>query len=170
MGELDEAMCEAIALGERAGKQGDVPVGAVVLDERGTVIGRGRNRREAGHDPLAHAEIEAMREAAQARGDWNLADCTLVVTLEPCPMCAGACIQTHIGRIVFGAWDAGGVRCDLGHSPRSACRACAAGRRRRSRSGMRPSAHRLLRLTTIIAGPVCGLFLSLRKKHAIPWQ
>ena len=92
MGELDEAMCEAIALGERAGKQGDVPVGAVVLDE--------------GHDPLAHAEIEAMREAAQARGDWNLADCTLVVTLEPCPMCAGACIQTHIGRIVFGAWDA----------------------------------------------------------------
>ena len=94
MGELDEAMCEAIALGERAGKQGDVPVGAVVLDERGTVIGRGRNRREAGHDPLAHA------------GDWNLADCTLVVTLEPCPMCAGACIQTHIGRIVFGAWDA----------------------------------------------------------------
>ena len=106
MGELDEAMCEAIALGERAGKQGDVPVGAVVLDERGTVIGRGRNRREAGHDPLAHAEIEAMREAAQARGDWNLADCTLVVTLEPCPMCAGACIQTHIGRIVFGAWDA----------------------------------------------------------------
>ena len=87
MGELDEAMCEAIALGERAGKQGDVPVGAVVLDERGTVIGRGRNRREAGHDPLAHAEIEAMREAAQARGDWNLADCTLVVTLEPCPMC-----------------------------------------------------------------------------------
>ena len=106
MGELDEAMCEAIALGERAGKQGDVPVGAVVLDERGTVIGRGRNRREAGHDPLAHAEIEAMREAAQARGDWNLADCTLVVTLEPCPMCAGACIQTRIGRIVFGAWDA----------------------------------------------------------------
>lgn len=106
MGELDEAMCEAIALGERAGKQGDVPVGAVVLDERGTVIGRGRNRREAGHDPLAHAEIEAMREAAQVRGDWNLADCTLVVTLEPCPMCAGACIQTHIGRIVFGAWDA----------------------------------------------------------------
>ena len=93
------------------------------------MIGRGRNRREAGHDPLAHAEIEAMREAAQARGDWNLADCTLVVTLEPCPMCAGACIQTHIGRIVFGAWDAklGAWRFDLGHSPRSACRACAAG-------------------------------------------
>ena len=105
MGELDEAMCEAIVLGERAGKQGDVPVGAVVLDERGTVIGRGRNRREAGHDPLAHAEIEAMREAAQARGDWNLADCTLVVTLEPCPMCAGAIINSRIKRVVFGAYD-----------------------------------------------------------------
>ena len=102
MGELDEAMCEAIALGERAGKQGDVPVGAVVLDERGTVIGRGRNRREAGHDPLAHAEIEAMREAAQARGDWNLADCTLVVTLEPCPMCAGAIVQARIPKVVIG--------------------------------------------------------------------
>ena len=103
MGELDEAMCEAIALGERAGKQGDVPVGAVVLDERGTVIGRGRNRREAGHDPLAHAEIEAMREAAQARGDWNLADCTLVVTLEPCPMCAGAILNAQIPRVVWAA-------------------------------------------------------------------
>ena len=101
MGELDEAMCEAIALGERAGKQGDVPVGAVVLDERGTVIGRGRNRREAGHDPLAHAEIEAMREAAQARGDWNLADCTLVVTLEPCPMCAGAIVQSRMKKVVI---------------------------------------------------------------------
>ena len=105
MGELDEAMCEAIALGERAGKQGDVPVGAVVLDERGTVIGRGRNRREEGHDPLAHAEIEAMREAAQARGDWNLADCTLVVTLEPCPMCAGAVMNSRLKRLVYGAFD-----------------------------------------------------------------
>ena len=75
MGELDEAMCEAIALGERAGKQGDVPVGAVVLDERGTVIGRGRNRREAGHDPLAHAEIEAMRGPRRpaATGIWPTA-------------------------------------------------------------------------------------------------
>ena len=82
-----------------------MPVGAVVLDERGTVIGRGRNRREAGHDPLAHAEIEAMREAAQARGDWNLADCTLVVTLEPCPMCAGAVMNSRLKRLVYGAFD-----------------------------------------------------------------
>ena len=112
MGELDEAMCEAIALGERAGKQGDVPVGAVVLDERGTVIGRGRNRREAGHDPLAHAEIEAMREAAQARGDWNLADCTLVVTLEPCPMCAGAIVMSRVDRVVYGSTDARAGACE----------------------------------------------------------
>lgn len=109
-----EAMNEAIALARQAAQAGDVPVGAVVLDADGTIIGRGYNTREAHGDPLAHAEIVAMREAAQSRGDqgtqgkqgWNLEDCTLVVTLEPCPMCAGACVQTHIGSIVFGAWDA----------------------------------------------------------------
>lgn len=102
----DGEMGEAIALARRAAQAGDVPVGALVLDEHGAVIGCGYNTREAAGDPLAHAEIIAMREAAQTRGDWNLADCTLVVTLEPCPMCAGACLQTRIGRIVFGAWDA----------------------------------------------------------------
>lgn len=102
----DGEMGEAIGLARRAAQAGDVPVGALVIDAHGAVIGRGYNTREAAGDPLAHAEIIAMREAAQTRGDWNLADCTLVVTLEPCPMCAGACLQTRIGNIVFGAWDA----------------------------------------------------------------
>ena len=105
--ELNDVMGEALALAALAAEAGDVPVGALVLDASGEIIGRGYNTREAGGDPLAHAEVIAMRAAAEARGgDWNLADCTLVVTLEPCPMCAGACLQTHIGRIVFGAWDA----------------------------------------------------------------
>ncbi|PAU69066.1 tRNA adenosine(34) deaminase TadA [Bifidobacterium criceti] len=99
-------MRAALALADEAAQGGDVPVGAIVLDAHGAIVGRGRNMRERDADPLAHAEILAMREAAAARGDWNLDDCTLVVTLEPCPMCAGACLQTHIGRIVFGAWDA----------------------------------------------------------------
>ena len=99
-------MRAALALADEAAQGGDVPVGAIVLDAHGAIVGRGRNMRERDADPLAHAEILAMREAAAARGAWNLDDCTLVVTLEPCPMCAGACLQTHIGRIVFGAWDA----------------------------------------------------------------
>lgn len=99
-------MRQALDLARQAAAAGDVPVGALVLDRDGRVIGRGRNAREADGDPLSHAEIIAMREAATALGTWNLADCALVVTLEPCPMCAGACIQTHIGAIVFGAWDA----------------------------------------------------------------
>ena len=101
----DKGMREALALAEQAALDGDVPVGAVVLGPDGRVIGRGRNTREADGDPLAHAEIIAMRQAAAANNHWNLADCTLIVTLEPCPMCAGACVQTHIGRIVFGTWD-----------------------------------------------------------------
>nr|WP_152355622.1 nucleoside deaminase [Bifidobacterium apri] len=96
----------ALDLAHEAARDGEVPVGAVVIGADGAVLGRGRNRREHGGDPLAHAEVEAMRQAAGTLGNWNLADCTLVVTLEPCPMCAGACLQTHIGRIVFGAWDA----------------------------------------------------------------
>lgn len=100
----DKAMCCALDLASRAAEHGDVPVGAVVLDAQGHIAGEGWNTREVDGDPLAHAEIAAMREAAEH--GWNLADCTLVVTLEPCPMCAGACVQTHIGRIVFGAWDA----------------------------------------------------------------
>nr|WP_101618023.1 nucleoside deaminase [Bifidobacterium margollesii] len=100
-------MSEALALaGEAAAVSGDVPVGAVVCDAEGQVIGRGRNRREECGDPLAHAEVEALRQAAEHIGGWNLDDCTLVVTLEPCPMCAGAAITAHIGRIIFGAWDA----------------------------------------------------------------
>lgn len=102
----DDDMEMAIALASEAATDGEVPVGAVVLDAEGHVIGRGRNLREMHADPLAHAEVQAMREAAMSLGTWNLADCTLVVTLEPCPMCAGACLQTHVGRIVFGAWDA----------------------------------------------------------------
>lgn len=124
----DEAMGRALALAQQAAAEGDVPVGAVVLDAEGCVIGEGRNRREDNGDPLAHAEVLAMRQAAaEARRAWNLADCTLVVTLEPCPMCAGACLQTHIGRIVFGAWDAKLGACGsvwdiprdphIGHSP-----------------------------------------------------
>lgn len=99
-------MMLAIDLAWDAAADGEVPVGAVVLDNDGQVIGRGRNRREEHADPLAHAEVMAMRQAALALGTWNLSECTLLVTLEPCPMCAGACLQTHIGRIVFGAWDA----------------------------------------------------------------
>jgi len=83
----------------------DVPVGAVVLDASGTVIGRGRNEREALADPTAHAEVVALRQAAAAKGEWRLEDCTLVVTLEPCTMCAGAIGLARVDRLVFGAYD-----------------------------------------------------------------
>jgi tRNA(adenine34) deaminase len=83
----------------------DVPVGAVVLDATGRVIGRGHNERELHHDPTAHAEIVAMRQAAAATGDWQLNECTLVVTLEPCVMCAGAIVAARVPVVVFGAWD-----------------------------------------------------------------
>jgi tRNA(adenine34) deaminase len=100
-----EAMGRALGLARGAAEAGDVPVGAVVTDAAGTVIGAGRNLREVTHDPTAHAEIVAMREAAASVGSWNLEGCTLVVTLEPCVMCAGAILQAHVSRIVFGAWD-----------------------------------------------------------------
>ena len=83
----------------------DVPVGALVLDADGEVLGRGRNRREADQDPTAHAEVLALREAAVRRGSWRLDGCTLVVTLEPCTMCAGASVLSRVDRVVFGAWD-----------------------------------------------------------------
>ena len=83
----------------------DVPIGAVVLDEAGAVIGRGHNEREADADPTAHAEGVALREAARARGEWRLEGCTLVVTLEPCTMCAGATVLSRVDRLVFGAFD-----------------------------------------------------------------
>ena len=84
---------------------GDVPVGAVVLDPSGQVVGRGRNVREEHSDPTGHAEVVALREAATARGEWRLDGCTLVVTLEPCTMCAGAAVLALVARVVFGAWD-----------------------------------------------------------------
>lgn len=98
-------MQEALRLAQVAADCGEVPVGAVVVDASGAIIGRGSNLREQDADPLSHAEILAIRQAAVFRKSWNLSDCTLVVTLEPCPMCAGAILQTHISRVVFGAWD-----------------------------------------------------------------
>lgn len=84
---------------------GDVPIGAVVLAPDGEVIGRGRNVREAEHDPTGHAEVVALREAARMRGEWRLDGCSLVVTLEPCTMCAGAIVLARIKTLVFGAYD-----------------------------------------------------------------
>ncbi|KAA9133949.1 nucleoside deaminase [Microbacterium caowuchunii] len=98
-------MRRALVLAEEAGAAGDVPVGAVVIDASGRVIGEGRNEREATGDPTAHAEVVALRRAAEATGSWNLDGCTLVVTLEPCVMCAGAVLQSRVPRLVFGAWD-----------------------------------------------------------------
>ena len=101
----EETMRQALALAATAAGEDDVPVGAVVLDAAGTVIGTGRNTRERDADPTGHAEIVAMREAAAARGEWRLEGCTLVVTLEPCTMCAGALVAARIERLVFGAFD-----------------------------------------------------------------
>ena len=98
-------MRRALELASRAADEGDVPVGAVVLDPTGAVIGEGRNLREVEGDPTAHAEVVALQEAARHTGSWRLTDCTLVVTLEPCPMCAGAAMLARISRIVLGAWD-----------------------------------------------------------------
>lgn len=84
---------------------GDVPVGAVVLDAGGQVIGTGWNVREAEGDPTGHAEVVALRDAARHTGSWRLSGCTLAVTLEPCPMCAGALMLARVERVVFGAWD-----------------------------------------------------------------
>ncbi|MEU1971202.1 nucleoside deaminase [Microbacterium sp. NPDC019599] len=98
-------MDRALALAADAGAHGDVPVGAVVTDAAGTIIGEGLNLREHTGDPTAHAEIVALRAAAQRTGDWNLEGSTLVVTLEPCLMCAGAALQARVSRVVFAAWD-----------------------------------------------------------------
>ena len=102
----DVAMGSALELARAALATGDVPVGAVVLDPEGAVIGRGFNTREAEGDPTGHAEVVALREAARARGEWRLEGCTLVVTLEPCTMCAGALVLARVQRLVFGAYDA----------------------------------------------------------------
>ena len=100
-----DPMREALAEARSATVTGDVPIGAVVLDPQGTVIGRGHNEREALGDPTAHAEVLALRQAAAARGEWRLDGCTLVVTLEPCTMCAGAAVLSRVTRVVFGAYD-----------------------------------------------------------------
>lgn len=98
-------MRRALAEAERAPAGGDVPVGAVVLDAAGVVIGRGYNQRELRGDPTAHAEMDALREAAGTRAGWRLTGCTLVVTLEPCTMCAGAAVLARVARVVYGAAD-----------------------------------------------------------------
>lgn len=98
-------MREALQHARDAGDLGDVPIGAVVLDEELRVIGAGRNVREQDGDPTGHAEVVALRAAAYARGEWRLSGCTLVVTLEPCTMCAGAAVLSRVDRVVFGAYD-----------------------------------------------------------------
>jgi len=100
-----EWMDEAFRLAEEAERDGEAPIGAVIVeDATGRILGRGRNRRESG-DPLGHAEILAIGEAARARGDWRLSGTTMVVTLEPCAMCAGAIVNARIDRLIFGAHD-----------------------------------------------------------------
>ena len=101
----DEWMLLALAQARACLQHGDVPVGAVVLDAAGAVIGVGRNERELRCDPTAHAEILALQQAAGTTGSWQLPGCTLVVTLEPCAMCAGAILAARIPVVVFGAWD-----------------------------------------------------------------
>ncbi|MDJ0336347.1 tRNA adenosine(34) deaminase TadA [Salinibacterium sp. G-O1] len=98
-------MSDAIAEARRALDTGDVPVAAIIVDAAGNRIAVGRNERELTHDPTAHAEIVAIRAAAEQAGTWHLENTTLVVTLEPCTMCAGAILQARIPRVVFGAWD-----------------------------------------------------------------
>ena len=109
----DESMREAITLAQHALAMGEVPIGcAVVHDPTNRIVGRGFNRRETDADPTAHAEIIALRQAAKTLADWRLLDCTLIVTLEPCPMCAGAIVNARIPRLIYGCPDpkAGAVR------------------------------------------------------------
>ena len=99
----EKYMRAALILAREAADHGEVPVGCVVVSSEGEIIGRGRNRREENSDATAHAEVEAIREACSALGGWNLSGCTLVVTLEPCPMCAGAIINARVSTVVYGA-------------------------------------------------------------------
>jgi len=119
----EDAMAKAIELARAAASaSGDVPVGAIILNKDGEVISTGANQRELSNNPTAHAEIIAIQKAASAIGNWRLDGCTLVVTLEPCSMCAGAIAQSRIPRLVFGAWDekagAVGSQWDLLRDPR----------------------------------------------------
>ena len=119
-------MQKALELAREAAEAGEVPVGCVIADSEGNIIGTGRNRREEYADATAHAEMEAIRQACAAKGDWRLDDCSLYVTLEPCPMCTGAIIQSRIPRIIFGAREPQTGSCgsvidlfreNYGHSP-----------------------------------------------------
>ena len=105
MREPEFYMHEALILAQEAFDHGEVPVGCVIADSRGRIIGRGRNMREEKHSALSHAECEAIEMACQAAGDWRLDGCSLYVTLEPCPMCAGAIINARISRLYYGARD-----------------------------------------------------------------
>ena len=119
---MDRALASAVAAGER----GEIPIGAVILDPDGRCVAEAGNRREADLDPTAHAEILALRAAARQAGDWRLLGHTLVVTVEPCPMCAGAAVLARVSRVVFGAWNpqygAAGSHWDLLRDPRLAHR------------------------------------------------
>lgn len=99
----EEYMAMALELAREAGEKGEVPVGCIIVDSAGEVIGRGQNRRRELSDATAHAEIEAIRQSCAALGDWRLEGCTMYVTLEPCPMCAGAIINSRIPVVVYGA-------------------------------------------------------------------
>lgn len=98
-------MAQALDLARSAASAGEIPVGALVVAADGTVLARAHNEREAAHDPTAHAEVVALRRAAAALGSWQLTGTSLVVTLEPCTMCAGAAVLARVSRVVFGAWD-----------------------------------------------------------------
>ena len=103
--EIHSWMQRLLLRAERLGESGEIPVSAVVLDAQGRCIGHGSNRREWASDPLGHAELVALRQASLILGDWRLNQCTLIVTLEPCPMCAGALVQARIGQVIYGAHD-----------------------------------------------------------------
>jgi tRNA(adenine34) deaminase len=119
----EELMRAALAVAQNSLASGDVPVGAIIINKHGEIIAIGHNERELHNDPTAHAEIVALRRASQATGEWRLEDHTIIVTLEPCAMCAGAIAQSRISTVVFGAWDekAGAVGSvwDLLRDPRS---------------------------------------------------
>ena len=100
-----ELMQQALLLAKDAANHGDVPVGAIIVDEKGAVIGRGKNERVKNNDPLAHAEIVAIKDAASKLSNWRFDQLTLIVTLEPCAMCAGAIAQSRFKRLVFGSFD-----------------------------------------------------------------
>jgi len=109
--EHEERMRLALVEARLAAREGEVPVGCVIVDAQGRVIGRGHNRREQKKSALAHAEIEAIEQACRAKNDWRLSDCSMYVTLEPCPMCAGAAINARLGRIYYGAREANSGSC-----------------------------------------------------------